>query len=222
MTNFALLLTGQQRTYERCFPSIWQHLLEPFAPDVYACLEGEQAEQVGALYQAAALHVVTPDESRAAVGNAEERYLNKSWESIVFDNVAIFYKNKVAWELLRATQKHYDVVFITRPDVLISSFAYDFTQPLDEATLYQPRVDAFGTTCDVNNLFYGGWGGQLLFTTEDVAEIHMTLYEHLDEVYASLGEWHFERLCRHWLMQQHITVKLFDIDFKLVRMNSLT
>lgn len=221
--NFALLLTGQERTFEKCFPSIQKHILAPYSPDVFICVDANQELRFRELHKPVSMHFVLDKENRDAIGNSSQKYTNKAKEADVEANVSLFWKWRVCWDLLERSGRQYDVVFMARPDIWINSF--DCPSNIDENIIYLPSTDALGTRWTSEHEYYGGWGGQLVFGSMRVAEVASKMYDHLDEIYKtyekyphSFGAWHTERNFKRWMcVMNHIDMSLFDIDFHIVR-----
>jgi len=215
--KFAFLMTGCERTFEYCFPSIQKWVLEPYKPDMFICMDTAKESRFRDLYNPVAMHVVSPEERQQAIGDTPNRFSQyKAPEAVISHNVAALYQHKTVWKLFKQYGKHYDVVFIGRPDVEIYHLNHDFNVPLKPDTYYEPYQDALGTV-QSNGIYYGGWGGQLAFGTERVAEVFCSTYDNMEHLYTEYKDWHTERMWRHQFQEHNIGVATFGIDFKIIR-----
>lgn len=218
LLKFALLLTGQPRTYRYCFPSFQKHILEPYHPDVFICVDGEE-QGMRELFQPVDMHIVTPEEDKQAIGDRQSRYTKHSSEVVVWANISHVYKWKVCYSLMVNHATDYDVVLMGRPDTFFKRINFDFSVPLKENTLYLPQVDALGNGAkEDGGIYANGWGGQLCWGTMHVAEVISKMYDCADTNYELCGEWHVERVFRRHCRELGVDkASMVDIDFHLVR-----
>ena len=214
--RFALWMVGLSRTFEYCYPSIKQHILDVYSPDVYVCMDGNDA-RFAELYHPVEMHIVSPEENTKAIGDRPARYKTRPTESNVAGDMSFIYKWAWCYNLM-AGHGQYDVVMLCRPDVRIDKFEFDFSQGIQDKTIYLPKIDALGNKCDDDGTIYmGGWGGQLCFGTQETMRILALMYDDADKNYNDRQEWHIERVFRHHGKKYGLSDKHFDIQFRIVR-----
>jgi hypothetical protein len=173
--RYALLMCGQPRTMEFCYPSQKEHLLNKYLPDVFICTD-DQEERMRELYQPKGLLILSQEfiDQRVAAIRADYDQNN-----LVPPALSVSYKYMRAARMLReqeiAQGWRYDVVFISRFDV-----AFDSIQPVDAIkprTIYIPRNDAIWyKTSEEPGIHWGGYSGHLFWMSSEVAQEICNLY----------------------------------------------
>lgn len=215
--RYALLLAGQPRTFEYCFPSLKRHLLDIYHPDVFICSD-DQGKRLKELYQPAGIEIHSQDEIWQAIGDRRTRYTSHSHETVPEKDLSVMWKAWRLGEMLRGSEAQggkYDTVIISRFDV-----KFNRIQPIgraDENLLYVPYINAFLSPPDPVGHHYGGYSTQLCWCSSRTASLLCDMYWWGEQYYQQAGEWHSERMLA-WFMERHgIKAQPVDISMMIIR-----
>ncbi len=221
----ALLLVGQPRTMEFCFPSLKKHILDVYHPDVFACSDAE-VDRIVNLYNPTRFDVHDQQYIDEQVAIRRSKFIPPGGEVMPHKDLSIAWKVWRANEMKREHElQHgfiYDVVLLTRFDV---KFAY--VQPIDPPqpnTFYVPRVGAYwDTPPDYPGVHWHGYSAHLCWMDSATADKIAPMYFEGTNIYQQAREsskefgWVPEYTLRYFLEKQRINVKLVNIDMMLIR-----
>ncbi len=215
----ALLMVGQPRTVEFCFPSQKKHLLDAFNPDVFICSDA-YGDRLIELYNPV-MRMIRDNEP---IFN-EACAMRKNQTVVPPINLSIAWKTYTAsimkkyWELVSGFT--YDLVLLSRFDVKFNS-----TPSIDavvENTFYTPIKGAYWITPpDAPGIHWHGYSAHLCYGSSSVMDFIGRMYFDAVDHYAtacnSNKDYGFvpEYVLKHYV-DTHIHHELFDVDMMLIR-----
>lgn len=216
----ALLLCGQPRTMEFCYPSQKKHLLDVYKPDVFI-VSDEQEERLTELYNPVAIDVRPQEEMFNLALD-----VRKNFPSVMAVNdLSIAWKVSKAAEMKtqheRANGFVYSVVILTRFDVKFKSIQQI---KAEENTFHVPLVGGYWNTPPDNpGIHWGGYSAHLCWSTseimDDIANIYFDEKDYLTLAVNSgvpFG-WAPEHVLKYFCDVNNINVSFADIQMMLIR-----
>lgn len=227
----ALLMCGQPRTVEFCFPSFKKNILDVYSPDVFLCSDSSP-KLLADLFNPVAMEVASQDYILEQV-----RTLRKDHQPEVVPDKVL----SIGWKLYRCVQLlkeyqiekkiKYDVVIISRFDVKL--LTVQRIKPARKNTIYIPKVDAYPEVpqhiVDIypeefaDNLHWGGYSTHVWWMSVDVAEFLCSAYftskDNNRMATAAKKEWgeNPEHVLKWFCDQNGIKAEYVEIDMMLIR-----
>jgi hypothetical protein len=223
----ALLMCGQPRTMEFCFPSVKRHILDVYQPDVFVCSD-EQEERLGELFHPTAMDIRPQDEIDKEVEMLRSMYAPYD------HNVIPPIQTKdlsAAWKVYRAAEmkrEHefmtgfiYDVVLISRFDVKFAGI-----QPIknvEENVIYVPRTGAYWITPpDRPGIHWHGYSTHLCWMSSKVADMTAGIYFEGEDNYkiaCEVADWGYipEHVLKNFFDRNGIRAEFVEISMMLIR-----
>ncbi len=222
----ALLIAGQPRTFEFCFPSLQRHLLDVYCPDIFICTNDQEA-RMRELYKPVAMEVIGTEECIAQGTRLREGFGHPDMPAEA--GLSVGYKFLRCTEMKREFEKKshfvYDVVMISRFDV---KFAH--IQPIGhpaENVIYVPLVDAYPVLSDpVPGLHWGGYSGHLCWMSSQVVDLLPQIYfsatNWLQLATGAKAQWgqNPEHVLKYFCDKNGIRAKFVQIQMMLIRGSS--
>ncbi len=221
MSNkLALIINGQPRTFEFCFPSLKKHILDVYHPDVYICTDDKE-ERIVELYKPTAIDVLTQEEifdsaipMRANIPSV-----------MAINDLSFNWKMQKAMarksEYEAANNFIYDTVAITRFDVKFQSVP-DIVALSN--TCHVPLIGGYWTTPpDKPGIHWGGYSCHLFWSTSAImnriANIYFDEFDYLTSATKALENfgWAPEHVWKHFIDVNKIGVKFENINMMLIR-----
>lgn len=223
--RIALLVAGQPRTMEFCFPSLKKHILDVYAPDVFLCSD-EQEDRMRELFCPVKMDIQSQQYIDEQLVIKRAKFIPPGQEIMPHKDLSIAWKvwraNEMKKEFEQQSGLKYDLVLLTRFDV---KFAY--VQPIDlprPNTLYVPRVGAYwDTPPDYPGIHWHGYSAHLCWMDSATADRVTPMYFEGTNIYQQAQEsskeygWVPEYTMRYFLEKHRIDVKLVNIDMMLIR-----
>jgi hypothetical protein len=214
--KMALCLAGKPSTMEFCYPSIKEHILDVYNPDVFVCSD-EQRDRIDQLYNPVVTDIYAQEYITHQFEGRLPRYTICQTEPL--KDLSVNWKVRRCGEELKLHEillcEKYDVVAFSRFDVKFLHIApIEIPEP---NTLYMPTVDGLLTNADQFGLHFGGYSTQLCWMSSDVAQKFSHFYDHMDELYQKRNGWHNEVMFKMYCDQVGIIPKLVDISMMIIR-----
>lgn len=235
--DIALCISGQMRTYRKCYGFLMENIINPLEPDIFIHTWREQGgttkadidvadyydpvteQRLDRLYSPIAAHVEDFDDEYFTQkdGVAIPKKLKEEtnhWKG----NIPLFYKMYACNELKSRHENRngfeYDIVIKIRPDLIVS-------EPIPEKVFNEPNTlwhSEYGidTTMQVSDKF-------AISSSENI-DYYTSVWEHLNDYWENpLGDGMSknirvgERLMRHHLEKKNINVDSFSSHCKILR-----
>ena len=222
--KYALLMCGQPRTMEFCFPSLKKHILDVYHPDVFLCSD-EQEERLRELFNPMRIDIHSQEKIDAEVAELRAGYTNQPGDGLVAKDLSI------AWKVWRANQMkreieaefgfRYDTVMISRFDVKFKSIP-DIGKA-EENTIYVPRVGAYwNSPPDEQGIHWHGYSAHLYWMSSKVADGVAGIYfegEDNFNIARQVADWGYipEHVLKNYCDRHGILAQLVDIEMMLIR-----
>ena len=217
--KMALCIYGQPRTMEFCFPSVKEHILDVYHPDVFVAADS-QGDRIKELYNPVAMKIYSQEEEWKLIGDRRTKY----GVSVPFpefpqfpirppEDLSYLFKGWKCSELLREYEilhEKYDVVVGTRFDAKYLKIQR-ITVPKKDY-LYLPSIDACHSVPD--SRFYAS---HLWWSSSATALAILNGYNWSDVCYQELGRWCGEMMLKWFCDKNGIKVKRTDVTFMLIR-----
>jgi hypothetical protein len=217
----ALLIVGQPRTFEFCFPSLKQNILDVYQPDIFICTDDMQCSKIKELYKPIGL----------ACYNQEDNFDYAYQLRYGIPSVLAVNDLSVAWKLNRAAllKKEYelvngfiyDTVIVTRFDVKIKHI------PVIKAkgnTFHVPTIGGYWTTPpDKPGIHWGGYSAHLCWSTSEIIDKISNLYfDNKDYLTLATNSgvqygWTPEYVLKYFCDVNSIDISFEDINMMLIR-----
>jgi len=221
----ALLICGQPRTMEFCYPSIKAHILDVYKPDVFICSD-EQKERLVELFNPVNIDIRTQEEIDIEIKVLRGKYVYPKDEIVPHKDLSISWKVYRAAQMKREYESlngfEYDVVFITRFDVKFKSIQE--VREIEENKIYVPKVGAYWyTPPDTPGIHWHGYSTHLCWMSSQVADKISRLYFFGENNYqlASVHnkQWGYipEHVLKFFCDRNHIKAEFVDIEMMLIR-----
>lgn len=201
--NTAVLISGQMRSAEACFPSIKKHLLDKIGEhDIYAHVAQDEDSHTLKLFNPVSSCVgVQPDLD-------EKNYIHRTGRQVfgvqqVLRQLWTIYES---WKLMEASGVRYDWVVRLRPD---TQFLCD-VEPIETWQC--------GVTIPKHNNWWG-YCDRFAYMDYDSAKVYHSAWLGLDEYVAKNGIFHPETILKHTLDTNHVPVHRSNIVFDTLRKN---
>lgn len=215
----ALLMCGQPRTMEFCFPSQKQHLLDVYHPDVFA-VSDEQGERIQELYNPVSMEMASNEnifnmacEMRKGQTIVPPINLSIAWKTYTASLL------KQAYEFLHGFT--YDLVLLSRFDVKFNRVPV--ITEVDANTFYTPTRGAYWITPpDEPGIHWHGYSGHLCYGSSEVMDAVCKMYfdheDHYKNSCESNTSYGFvpEYVLKHY-MDSRYSHQLFEVDMMLIR-----
>lgn len=165
MPKHALIIAGQPRTFEFCFPSLKKHILDVYRPDVFICTD-DLEDRITELYKPIAITVVNQEKIFDLA--IEKR---KSLPSILAVNdLSIAWKVNTAMQLKSTYEQAYhftyDTVITTRFDVKFKSVPTIKAKP---GAFHVPLIGGYWTTPPAKpGIHWGGYSTHLCWAGSEI------------------------------------------------------
>lgn len=216
----ALLMVGQPRTMEFCFPSQKKHILDVYRPDVFV-VSDEQEERLNELYQPVSM----------LIGSNESIFKNATQMrggqiTVPPINLSIAWKTYIVTILKQLHELKngftYDLVLLSRFDVKFNNLP--IITEVKEDTFYTPTRGAYWITPpDEPGIHWHGYSAHLCYGSSKVMDTVGKMYfdenqDHYLEACKSNTEYGFvpEYVLKHY-MDSRYKHELFDVDMMLIR-----
>lgn len=223
----ALLLCGQPRTMEFCYPSQKAHILDVYKPDVFI-VSDEQEERLTELYNPVGIEIRSQaeiDKDAALLRSKYPPYDNAVTPPIQPNDMSCAWKVYRAAQLKREHEQQngftYDVVLRSRFDV-----KFNKVPPIGKAaenTLYIPRRGAYWITPkDVDGIHWHGYSSHLCWASSEVMDAIAGMYfegEDNFKIAAAVADWGYipEHVLKNFCDRNGIQAQFVDIDMMLIR-----
>jgi len=235
--KIALCISGQLRTFERCYNNLRRYIIDPLSPDIFVHIWRNSGvsqhldsstsrnfapaqfdintERLKALYSPIKTEIENSnDEGTESLCGIEVPYLLKVWEPNHYKgSLPMFYKIKKCNELKCDWEKNngltYDFVIRMRPDLMIEQFLPDkvFT---DSNTIWFADY-ALDPEHQVSDKFALG--------SSDLMDHYSSVWDNLRDYWKTplgQGDWNShrvgERLLKYHLKQKQINVSPFTLQ----------
>jgi len=248
----ALCLSGHMRTYRDTFENLNKNLIQPLNCDVYIhtwdirdhSARGDWQDMKDNNFQ----HIYDTFKPAAFEVDYQEKYLEYINKIIaernlfaIDNNVAnavfsMYYKRRASFQLVEATKKKYDLVVLTRPDILMSNSddlhshaPYNFDNfNKDEITMAPSQFSGVamkynGKKHPASEKIMGGYGVYKEFSdifmagSYDNMQKMSMLYEHILEYIAQGCPLHCEKLLIHHCKRNNFKISNLPGNFALLR-----
>ena len=222
--RYALLMCGQPRTMEFCFPSLKKHILDVYHPDVFVCSD-EQKERLKELFDPIRIDVRSQEVINVEYAEMRSRYHPPEAETMVPKDLSI------AWKVWRANQMKreieaelsftYDVVMISRFDVKFK--CVPAIGEAEENVIYVPRVGAYWITPpDEPGIHWHGYSAHLCWMSSKVSDMTAGMYFEGEDVFklaCEVVDWGYipEHVFKFFCDRNGIRAQLVDIEMMLIR-----
>jgi hypothetical protein len=223
----ALLMCGQPRTMEFCFPSLKKHILDVYEPDVFVCSD-DQEERLIELFKPVMIDVRSQEDIDKRVADFRSKY--EPYDNSIIPPIQP--KDlSIAWKLWRANRMKrkyelsnnftYDVVMISRFDVKFAG-----VQPIgnvEENVIYVPRIGAYWITPpDAPGIHWHGYSAHLCWMSSKVADMIAGIYFEGEDNYkiaCEVAEWGYipEHVLKNFCDRNGIQAQLVEISMMLIR-----
>ena len=223
--RMALCIYGQPRTMEFCAPSVKEHLLDVYHPDVFICSD-EQGDKMKELYNPVAIEIHADSEIWKSIGDRRNWYgfthPSPGWPQFQIKPSLVLnfmFKGWRCGEMLRAYEAEhgqYDVVVTTRPDI---KFLYiqPITMP-EEKSLYIPRVDAHQWPIDESGLHWKlGYSTHTWWSSSVIASSIFDSYNWSDQYFRETGVWCGEMMIKWFCDKSNIKVQYTDVTQMIIK-----
>ena len=218
--NIALVICGQPRTFEFCFPSLKRNILDVYNPDVFIVTDA-QADRITDLYRPVAITIV---EQEPAFNDALKK--RGSLPCVVpVNDLSIAWKVNTAMQMKKQYENDggfiYDTVALTRFDVKFKSVPEIKAQA---NTFHVPLTGGYWTTPPADpGIHWGGYSTHLCWSTSEVMNNISNLYFDGKD-YLTLASnagvpfgWAPEHVLKYYLDTNQINVQLENIEMMLIR-----
>lgn len=223
--RIALLMCGQPRTLEFCFPSLKKHVLDVYHPDVFVCSDEQEARLIE-LFRPVKIDVKPQEYIDTEIANMRLRYHSPEDETMVHKDLSIAWKVWRAAQLKREFEAEegftYDVVLISRFDVKFAG-----VQPIEnveEKTIYVPRIGAYHITPpDAPGIHWKGYSAHLCWMNSNVADMMSSFYFEGEDTFKLACEvdptWgrNPEHVFKFFCDRNGIRAQLVEISMMLIR-----
>ncbi len=220
----ALLLSGQPRTFEFCFPSLKEHILDVYHPDIFIVTDAtpDQERRLRELYKPVAMENVDQETINAETARlrAEAGHPDPVPERVL----SVAYKHLRCVQLKKdyeATHGSYDVVILSRFDVKFASVQK--IGPVEEDVFYLPLVDAYPVVSwPVRGLHWGGYSTHTCWmsskTCDKLQNIYFAPTDWL-ELASKVMKWgdNPEHVLKYFCDNNGIRPEFVEIDMMLIR-----
>lgn len=219
MDKIALLIAGQPRTFEFCFPSLKKHILDVYRPDIFISTD-DYGDRVYDLYKPTAMDIRSQEEIfDLAISKRGEI------ESVLpVNDLSIAWKVSKAAELKSDYEKQYnftyDVVIRTRFDV---KFKY-VPQIKADNNFHVPIVGGYWITPpDKPGIHWKGYSSHLCWSSSEIMDKICNYYfdkaDYLTLAVNSISEfgWAPEYVLKYFCDVNQINVKFENIEMMLIR-----
>ncbi len=221
----ALLLCGQPRTMEFCFPSFKRHIMDVYHPDIFLVTD-EQLERASELYQPVRAEAFSQETIDEQVRELRSAYVEPEVGHGFPRSFSIAWKTYRASLLRQAYEREqniqYDVVLLTRFDVRFRRIQ-PITMP-EANTLYVPKKGAYWTyPPDKPGIHWHGYSAHLAWGTPAVMDAVAGMYfegaDNLQLAYEASQEWGRvpEHVLKNFCDRNGIRASFTDIDMMLIR-----
>jgi len=221
----ALLIAGQPRTMEFCYPSLKRHILDVYQPDVFISTDSQKARMLE-LFNPISISVRPQLQIHKLAARLRQPYLSKDgFETMVAKDLSIAWKVwraaalKRAYEIQRGAA--YDVVILTRFDVKFHCVP-EIKTPA-ENTIHLPRKGAYWITPpDAPGIHWHGHSAHLCWMPSRIADLLSGMYFEGEDIFklacesAAFG-YIPEYVFKFFLDRNHIAVEFFDAEMMLIR-----
>ena len=162
--RIAFLLSGQPRTFEFCYSSVKNLIMDVYHPDIFICSD-EQRDKLIELYHPVGIDV-RPQEEILDVALRQRKHLEIPGDDVIKErDYSTIWKSlrcgQMMWKYEEENGFRYDVVMMGRFDV-----KYLYIQPIEpvpDDIICIPKVDARLESPNSDGLTYRGYSGQLMW-----------------------------------------------------------
>ena len=222
--RYALLMCGQPRTMEFCFPSLKKHILDVYHPDVFV-VSDEQRERLEVLFNPLRIDVRSQEAINVEYQDLRRRYHEPEAELMQPKDLSIAWKYWRANRMKRETEVEFGFVYDT---VILSRFDVKFRKvpPIGKAadnTIYVPRVGAYWMTPpDRPGIHWHGYSGHLCWMSSQVSDLTAGMYfegEDNFKLASEVAEWGYipEHVFKFFCDRNGIAAKFEEIEMMLIR-----
>ena len=220
----ALIITGQPRTMEFCYPSLKRHILDVYKPDVFLVSDAEESRMIE-LFNPVRIDIRRQEEIDIRYKTLRLRYTAPDREPVAAKDLSC------AWKVYRASQLKqdfesrfefiYDVVLITRFDVKFHCVP-EIKTP-EPNTLHIPRRGAYWITPpDKPGIHWHGYSAHLCWMPSPVADQLAGIYfqgEDNFKIASEVAEWGYipEHVTKNYCDRAGIRAVFEDMDMMLIR-----
>lgn len=221
MARCALLVTGQPRTFEFCFPSLKTHLIDKYSPDVFISTD-EKEKEIRELYKPIMIDVRSNDEVLSAAIEMREGF-----SSVLPD--AVISSGWKAWKAIQLMSEYqsksdfiYDIVFLTRFDV---KFLYiQNVISVRERTMYVPIKGGYHIVPkDKPGIHWHGYSTHLYWmspwTANKLSEMYFFPPDYVQlatDAIPTNGN-NPEHVLKYFCQKNNIAVRFVNIEMMLIR-----
>ena len=222
--RYALLITGQPRTMEFCFPSLKKHILDVYHPDVFV-VSDEQEERLKELFNPIRIDVRSQEAINAEVAELRIKYTNTPGDGLAAKDLSCTWKlwraNRMKREIEVQSGFRYATVMITRFDVKFLS-----VPPIGKAAenrIHVPLVGAYWITPpDQPGIHWHGYSTHLCWMSSTVADgIAGIYFEGPDnfKIASQVANWGYipEHVLKNFCDRNGIRAQFVDIQMMLIR-----
>lgn len=236
--NVALCISGQMRSYKKCYGYLKEYIIEPLEPDIFIDTWRERGGSTKASHGSKASERVTEttlerlySPKMVRIEDFDDQYYTKKDSVEVPEaiqargskgNIPLFYKmkgcNDMKTEYERENDFLYDIVIKLRPDMLIG-------QEIPREVLNNPHILWFSDAgVDLERMV----SDKYFVSSSENMDYCTSVWDHLNEYWANpLGDGEEEqpregeKLMRYHLEQSDIPYKSFSDGSKILRRRDL-
>lgn len=222
--RYALLICGQPRTMEFCYPSLKRHILDVYQPDVFL-VSDEQPGRMQELFNPKQMQICSQEYIDEQVRAMRLGYHNTPNDGLVAKDLSIAWKLWHANRMKRVEEVEegfrYDTVMLTRFDVKFHKVPA--VGQAAENVIYVPRVGAYWETPpDEPGIHWHGYSAHLCWMSSQVADQIAGIYfegEDNFKIASQVADWGYipEHVLKNYCDRNGIRAQFVDIEMMLIR-----
>ena len=168
----ALLIAGQPRTMEFCYPSQKQHILDVYYPDVFICSDDKE-QRMRELYNPVGIDIHDQVYIDEQIVIKRSKFIPPGQEVMPHKDLSIAWKVWRVNEMKQGYEKEhgfvYDVVLLTRFDVKFASIqTIEIPKP---DTLYVPTIGGYwATPPDEPGIHWHGFSTHMCWMSSSISD----------------------------------------------------
>lgn len=220
MPKYALVVCGQPRTFEFCFPSLKRNIIDVYDPDIFICTDSNE-QRIKELYKPVLINVTDQE----AIFDYAYFKRNGIPSVLAVNDLSIAWKVNKAMQMKSLTEKSqgfiYDTVILTRFDVKFKSVSHIEAK---ENTLHVPLIGAYWDTPQAEpGIHWGGYSAHLCWSTSKIMDELSNIYFDKKD-YLTLASnagvpfgWAPEHVLKYFCDVNNINVQFENIEMMLIR-----
>lgn len=222
--RYALLMCGQPRTMEFCYPSLKKHILDVYQPDVFL-VSDDQPGRMQELFNPKQMQICGQEYIDEQVHEMRLDYSNTPNDGLTDKVLSINWKVWRANRMKRVEEVtggfRYDTVILTRFDVKFKKIP-----PIGKAaenTIYVPKVGAYWITpFDKPGIHWHGYSAHLCWMSSTVADAIAGIYFEGEDNFnlaREVAEWGYipEHVLKFFCERNGIAPRFMEMEMMLIR-----